>query len=176
MQREFIAKCDKLGVRPTGKLIILKGIDMASLNKVMLIGSLGKDPEVNYTAAGQTVASFTIATTEKYKNKAGEQEERTEWHRIVAWGKLAEIVRDYVTKGKTVYIEGKLQTRKWQDQGGNDRYTTEIIADKLQMLSSPINKQAQAQPQSRYQTYNDGHNHDHAPFGDDNRIEDDVPF
>ena len=108
---------------------------MASLNKVMLIGNLGKDPEVNYTAAGQTVASFTIATTERFKNKAGEQEERTEWHKIVAWGKLAEIVRDYVEKGKTVYIEGKLQTRKWQDNSGVEKYTTEIIADKLQMLS-----------------------------------------
>ena len=115
---------------------------MASLNKVMLIGNLGQDPEVNYTAAGQTVARFTIATTERFKNKAGEQEDRTEWHKIVAWGKLAEIVRDYVEKGKSVYIEGKLQTRKWQSNSGVEKYTTEIIADKLQMLSPARQQQS----------------------------------
>ena len=115
---------------------------MASLNKVMLIGNLGKDPELRYTAAGQTVARFTIATTERFKNKAGEKEERTEWHKIVAWDKLAEIVRDYVGKGKTVYIEGKLQTRKWQDNRGVEKYATEIIADKLQMLSPARQQQS----------------------------------
>ena len=108
---------------------------MASLNKVMLIGNLGKDPEVRYTASGQAVTSFSLATSEKFKGKNGEWEERTEWHNITLWGKLAEIAGEYLAKGKTVYIEGRLQTRKWQDKSGNDRYTTEIVGDKMQMLS-----------------------------------------
>ncbi|MBT1072751.1 single-stranded DNA-binding protein [Pelotalea chapellei] len=108
---------------------------MASLNKVMLIGNLGKDPEVRYTPSGQAVASFSLATSEKFKSKTGEWEERTEWHNITLWGKLAEIAGEYLSKGKTVYIEGRLQTRKWQDKSGNDRYTTDIVGDKMQMLS-----------------------------------------
>jgi len=108
---------------------------MASLNKVMLIGNLGKDPEVRYTAAGTAVASFSLATSEKFKNKNGEWEEKTEWHNITLWARLAEIAGEYLTKGKTVYIEGRLQTRKWQDRDGRDRYTTEIVGDKMQMLS-----------------------------------------
>src|SRR5512137_1025149 len=109
---------------------------MASLNKVMLIGNLGKDPEVRYTASGAAVASFSIATSDKIKNKNGEWEDKTEWHNIVLWNKLAEIAKEYLTKGKTVYIEGRLQTRKWQDRDGKDRYTTEIVGEKMQMLST----------------------------------------
>ena len=108
---------------------------MASLNKVMLIGNLGKDPEVRYTAAGTAVASFSLATSERFKNKAGEWEEKTEWHNITLWARLAEIAGEYLAKGKTVYIEGRLQTRKWQDRDGKDRYTTEIVGEKMQMLS-----------------------------------------
>ncbi|KAB0667275.1 single-stranded DNA-binding protein [Oryzomonas japonica] len=108
---------------------------MASLNKVMLIGNLGKDPEVRYTPSGAAVASFNLATSERFKNKSGEWEERTEWHRVTLWSKLAEIAGEYLTKGKTVYIEGRLQTRKWQDNSGNERYTTEIVGEKMQMLS-----------------------------------------
>jgi single-strand DNA-binding protein len=108
---------------------------MASLNKVMLIGNLGKDPEVRYTPAGVAVASFNLATSERFKNKSGEWEERTEWHRVTLWSKLAEIAGEYLAKGKTVYIEGRLQTRKWQDNSGNERYTTEIVGEKMQMLS-----------------------------------------
>jgi len=108
---------------------------MASLNKVMLIGNLGKDPEVRYTTSGQGVASFSLATTEKYKNKSGEWEEKTEWHNIVFWGRQAEICGEYLSKGKTVFVEGRLQTRKWQDKDGRDRYTTEIVGEKMQMLS-----------------------------------------
>ena len=100
---------------------------MASLNKVMLIGNLGKDPEVRYTAAGTAVASFSVATSEKYKNKNGEWEEKTEWHNVTLWARLAEIAGEYLAKGKTVYIEGRLQTRKWQYNDGRDRYTTEIV-------------------------------------------------
>ncbi len=109
---------------------------MASLNKVMLIGNLGRDPEVRYTASGTAVASFSIATSERIKGKSGEWEEKTEWHNITLWGKLAEIAKEYLTKGKTVYIEGRLQTRKWQDRDGRDRYTTEIVGDRMQMLGS----------------------------------------
>lgn len=109
---------------------------MASLNKVMLIGNLGKEPEVRYTTSGQAVASFSLATSEKFKNKNGETEERTEWHRVTLWGRLAEISGEYLAKGKTVYIEGRLQTRKWTDKDGNDRYTTEIVADRMLMLGS----------------------------------------
>jgi single-strand DNA-binding protein len=108
---------------------------MASLNKVMLIGNLGKDPEVRYTAGGTAVASFSVATSEKFKGKTGEWEEKTEWHNITLWARLAEIAGEYLSKGKTVYIEGRLQTRKWQDKEGKDRYTTEIVGEKMQMLS-----------------------------------------
>jgi len=108
---------------------------MASLNKVLLIGNLGKDPEVRYTASGTAVASFSLATSEKFKNKDGEWEERTEWHNVTLWGRLAEIAGEYLVKGKTVYLEGRLQTRKWQDKDGKDRYTTEIVGEKMQMLS-----------------------------------------
>lgn len=107
---------------------------MASLNKVMLIGGLGRDPEVRYTSSGTAVASFSVATTEKFKNKSGDWEERTEWHNVTLWGRLAEIAGEYLAKGKQVFIEGRLQTRKWQDRDGKDRYTTEIVGEKMQML------------------------------------------
>jgi single-strand DNA-binding protein len=109
---------------------------MASLNKVILIGNLGKDPEVRVTASGQTMANFSLATKDSYKNKEGKREERTEWHNVVLWGRLAEIAREYLHKGKQVYIEGRLQTRKWEDKNGNVRYTTEVVTDAMQMLGS----------------------------------------
>lgn len=107
---------------------------MASLNKVMLIGNLGKDPEVRYTTSGQAVASFSVATSEKFKNRNGEMEERTEWHNVVLWGRQAEVAGEYLAKGRTVFIEGRLQTRKWQDKDGKDRYSTEVVGDRMQML------------------------------------------
>ncbi len=106
------------------------------LNKVMLIGHLGKDPEIRATQSGTSVVTFTVATTEKWTDKDGQKQEATEWHRIVAWRKLAEICGNYLHKGSKVYIEGKLQTRKWQDQNGNDKYTTEIVANDMKMLDS----------------------------------------
>ncbi|WP_298268897.1 single-stranded DNA-binding protein [Geobacter sp.] len=109
---------------------------MASLNKVMLIGNLGKDPEVRYTPAGTAVASFSLATSERFKNKNGEWEEKTEWHNVVLWGRQAEVAGEYLSKGKTVYIEGRLQTRKWQDKDGRDRWTTEVVGEKMQMLGA----------------------------------------
>jgi len=107
---------------------------MASLNKVMLIGNLGKDPEVRYTPGGTAVASFPVATSEKFKNKNGEFEEKTEWHNVVLWGRQAEIAGEYLAKGRTVFIEGRLQTRKWQDKEGRDRWTTEVVGERMQML------------------------------------------
>ena len=107
---------------------------MASLNRVELIGNLGRDPEIRFTTAGTTVASLALATSEKVKNKTGEWEERTEWHNIILYGRTAEIAGEYLAKGKSVYLEGKLKTRKWQDKSGKDRYTTEVVDDKMLML------------------------------------------
>jgi single-strand DNA-binding protein len=107
------------------------------VNKVILIGNLGQDPEVKYMPSGGAVTNVTVATSESWKDKnTGEQKENTEWHRVVFFRRLAEIAGEYLKKGSKVYIEGKLQTRKWQDQSGNDRYTTEIIANEMQMLDS----------------------------------------
>ena len=106
-----------------------------SVNKVILLGNLGKDPEVRFTGGGTAVASFTMATSSSYKDKtSGDWKETTEWHNIVAWQRLAEIARDYLKKGNKVYVEGRLQTRKWQDKEGKDRYTTEIVANELVLL------------------------------------------
>lgn len=105
------------------------------INKAILIGNLGGDPEIRYTQSGTQVANFTVATTERWKGQDGQMQEATEWHRIVAFKRLAEICGEYLQKGSRVYIEGKIQTRKWQDQSGNDRYTTEIVAREMKMLT-----------------------------------------
>lgn len=107
---------------------------MASVNKVLLIGHLGRDPELRYTPNGTAVANFTLATNEAWTDKAGEKQERTEWHRIVVWGKQAQIVSEYLQKGKQVFVEGSLQTREWNDREGNKRQTTEIRAQRVIML------------------------------------------
>ncbi|TMH03436.1 MAG: single-stranded DNA-binding protein [Betaproteobacteria bacterium] len=109
---------------------------MASVNKVILVGNLGRDPETRYTTGGEAVTNISIATTDTWKDKSGEKQERTEWHRVAFFGKLAEIAGEYLKKGSQVYVEGRLQTRKWQDKEGQDKYTTEIIADRMQMLGS----------------------------------------
>ena len=108
---------------------------MASVNKVILVGSLGRDPEIRYMTNGEAVANFSMATSENWKDKQGEKQEKTEWHNVVAYRKLAEIIGEYLKKGAPVYIEGKLQTRKWE-KDGITRYSTEIIADQMQMLGS----------------------------------------
>ena len=105
-----------------------------SVNKVILVGNLGKDAEVRVTPGGQSVASFSIATTENWTSKEGEKKEQTEWHRIVLWGKSAESLNEYLTKGKQIYVEGRLQTRQWDDKDGNKRYTTEIRGDRIVLL------------------------------------------
>jgi single-strand DNA-binding protein len=107
------------------------------LNKVILIGNLGRDPEVRYSSGGNAIANFSIATSERWKDKnTGDPVEKTEWHRVVAFNRLGEICGEYLKKGSQVYVEGKLQTRKWQDKEGQDRYTTEIVAGEMQMLDS----------------------------------------
>jgi single-strand DNA-binding protein len=109
---------------------------MGSVNKVILIGNLGRDAELRYTAGGAAVATLNLATTETWNDKSGQRQEKTEWHRIVLWGKQGETLAEYLTKGKQIFVEGKLQTREWNDKDGNKRYTTEVRADRLVLLSS----------------------------------------
>ncbi len=108
---------------------------MGSVNKVILVGNLGRDAELRYTPAGAAVATLNMATTEVYKDREGQKKEDTQWHRVVLWGKTAESLQDYLTKGKQIYVEGRLQTRKWKDKDGNDKYTTEIRGDRVVLLS-----------------------------------------
>ena len=112
------------------------------LNKVLLIGNLGADPEFRSTPSGTPVATFNVATTDQWTNKEGEQEQRTEWHRVVTWGKLAEISREYLKKGKQVYIEGRLQTRSWEDKEGQKKYVTEVVANQMLMLGRAVQENA----------------------------------
>ena len=107
---------------------------MASVNKAIIIGNLGQDPEVRFTGSGQAVATLRIATSERWQDKSGQKTERTEWHRVIVWGKQAELCKEYLSKGRSVYIEGRLQTREWADKDGNKRYTTEIVAQRIQFL------------------------------------------
>jgi single-strand DNA-binding protein len=104
------------------------------INKVILVGNVGRDPELRYTASGTAVANFSLATSRRYKDRDGNQQEQTEWHRCVAWARTAEIVNQYANKGKQLYIEGRLQTRQWEDRDGKTRYTTEVVADNIQLL------------------------------------------
>ncbi|NVK23149.1 MAG: single-stranded DNA-binding protein [Kangiellaceae bacterium] len=148
------------------------------INKVILVGNLGKDPEVRYTPDGRAIANITLATSETWKDKnTGQQQEKTEWHRVVIFGKLAEIAGEYLRKGSQVYFEGKLQTRKWQDQSGQDRYTTEVVIDisgSMQMLGGRSGGEAsfgggqqQSAPQQQQAPA--------APVMDDD-FDDDIPF
>lgn len=155
---------------------------MASVNKVILVGNLGQDPEVRYTPSGAAVANFSIATTDRWTNKqSGQPEERTEWHRIVVWNKLAELCKEYLHKGRAVYVEGRLQTRSWEDKDGNKRSTTEIVAQTIQFLgnreraasgdyqrSTPTAEPGQSPSQSTPTSTDNGP----PPFGEDN----DIPF
>lgn len=138
---------------------------MSDLNKVMVIGRLGRDPDIRYMPSGKPVANFSVATSERWKDKqTGEKQERTEWHNCVAFDKLAEIIQEYVKKGSQIYVEGKLQTRKWQDKDGKDRYTTEIVASQMQMLGGkPQGDRAPAREES-------------TPPADNGGFDDDIPF
>ena len=151
------------------------------INKVILVGNLGQDPEVRYTPSGSAVANVSIATTDSWKDKnTGEAQEKTEWHRVVFFGRLAEIVGEYLKKGRQVYVEGRLQTRKWQDNNGNDRWSTEIVAGEMQMLGGrhgdgapPDSRPAQSAPPAGAGRP--------APAGGgraagDEQFDDDIPF
>lgn len=144
---------------------------MSSLNKAMIIGRLGQDPEVRYTQSNTAVATLSIATNERFKDNTGEWKERTEWHKVVAWGRKAEICQEYLKKGSLVYVEGPIQTRKWEDREGQTRYTTEIKALTLTMLDSRRDADAVQQPDaSQAVSSNVDLNED---FDD---IDDDLPF
>lgn len=141
------------------------------VNKVILVGNLGQKPEMRYTATQTAVANLSIATTESWKDKeSGENRDKTEWHRVVFFGSLAEIAEKYLDKGSSVYVEGKIQTRKWQDKDGNDRYTTEVLGNQLTMLGS----------RSSSDSSNQTDNPSNTPFPDDDSGEglsdDDIPF
>lgn len=107
---------------------------MASVNKAIILGNLGRDPELRHTQSGKAVCQLNVATTEKWTDQAGERQEKTEWHRIAVWGRQAENCSQYLAKGRSVYVEGRIETRKWQDKDGNDRYSTEIVADRVQFI------------------------------------------
>lgn len=124
---------------------------MSGVNKAIIIGRVGQDPAVRYTPAGVAIANLSVATSESWKDQQGQKQERTEWHKVVAYRKLAEIIGEYVKKGSKIYIEGKLQTRKWQDKDGRDCYTTEIVADEMQMLDGRQGGQQQEQPRQKPQ-------------------------
>jgi len=129
--------CGNLKMLFSGGSRAREGGTMASLNKVILIGNLGRDPEVKYTQGGTAVANLSVATNETWTDRSGEKQERTEWHRVVVWGKQAEICGEHLTKGKQVFVEGSLQTRSWDDKDGNKRYTTEVKAMRVLMLGRP---------------------------------------
>jgi len=146
------------------------------INKVILIGNLGKDPETRYMPSGGAVTNITVATSETWKDKqSGEQQERTEWHRVVFFNRLAEIAGEYLKKGSKVYIEGSLRTRKWQGNDGQDRYTTEIVANEMQMLDSRGGsaEYSQSAPAARSNQSSANTSQQQAPAGD---FEDDIPF
>lgn len=147
---------------------------MKGVNKVILIGNLGRDPEVRYTASGQAVANFPIATTEFGSSKDGNRQEYTEWHRIVAWGRLAEICGEYLSKGKSVYIEGSLRTRSWEDKEGVTKWTTEVIARSMQILT-PAGSKGSSQKSTSNKS--DQQPDDDFEYNDENfTTDDDIPF
>ena len=158
---------------------------MASVNKVILIGNLGRDPETRYMPNGEAVANITVATTETWKDKAsGEKQEKTEWHRVTFYRRLAEIAGEYLKKGSQVYVEGRLETRKWQDKEGKDRYTTEIIANEMKMLGSRSGqgdasgreRSAEAREPAPAGEGKSGASAKNKPAGQFADMDDDIPF
>ncbi len=146
------------------------------INKVILIGNLGADPETRHTAGGNAVANLRVATSETWRDRqSGEQRENTEWHNVVMFGRLGEIAGEYLRKGSKVYVEGRLQTRKWQDRDGNDRYTTEIIANEMQMLDSRGGSAPMGDDRGSYGRSSSGDSGPSSPPPSDS-LEDDIPF
>ena len=144
--------------------------DDMTVNKAILVGRLGRDPETRYTSSGQAVCNFTMATDETYKDRAGDRQKRTEWHRIVAWGKLAEICQQYLKKGSQVYIEGRIQSRQWDDKEGHKRTTTEVVANVMRMLGS----RAEAAAAGAGDAGDSGGAHEEAPAPEIS--DEDIPF
>ncbi len=143
-----------------------------SINKAILVGNLGKDPELRYTANGTAVCTFPLATSERYKDRDGQQQEKTEWHNIVAWRQLAEICGKFLAKGKQVYIEGKIQNRSYDDRDGNKRYITEIVADQMQMLGRVGDEGGQPRREPAMSEKASDNSPDEVQFNPD----DDIPF
>lgn len=123
---------------------------MASVNKAIILGNLGRDPELRHTQAGKAVATLRVATNEVWTDQSGERQERTEWHSVVVWGKAAENCNQYLKKGRSVFVEGRIQTRKWQDKEGHDRYSTEIVADRVQFVGGQGGGASQGDAESSY--------------------------
>ncbi len=146
-----------------------------SVNKVLLIGRLGNNPEIRFTNTGTAVANFNLATSENWNDKSGQRQERTEWHRVVVWGKLAELCEKYLAKGRQCFVEGRLQTRSWDDKDGNKRYTTEIVATTVQFLGGP-NAQANAGASASEQMTNGHEPTATAPMQESSFTEDEIPF
>ena len=149
---------------------------MAGVNKVILVGNLCQAPTVRYTKSGQAVASFNLATNERWTKKNGTKEDKTEFHRIVAWGKLGEICGEYLTKGKQVYIEGRLQTREWEDNDGNKKQTTEIVANNMTMLGQVGGNQGGSQGGSSGGNQGSSSGSQGSTGGSDDFEDDDIPF
>jgi single-strand DNA-binding protein len=149
---------------------------MAGVNKVILIGNLGRDPELRYLQSGQAVASFSLATTEVFFNREKEKKERTEWHRIEVWGKAAENCAQYLSKGRTVYVEGRLQTREWEDKEGQKRRTTEVVAQTVQFLGGPRGSGDAAPPRSGSGGGGSSEGGDDLGGGSPPPAEDEIPF
>ncbi len=149
---------------------------MAGVNKAILVGNLGKDPELRYTPAGQPVASFSLATTERWSDKNGQRQDRTEWHNIVVWGKLAELANQYLKKGRSAYVEGRITTRSWDDRDGNKKYRTEIVANQIQFLGGPPPAGADAPAAAEPATTGDPQFDQSAAPAQSGVGEDDLPF
>jgi single-strand DNA-binding protein len=155
---------------------------MASVNKVILVGNVGRDPEIRYMPSGDAMANLSLATTDTWKDKNGEKQEKTEWHRVVIFGKTAEVAGQYVKKGSQIYIEGRLQTRKWTDKEGQEKYSTEIVADRMQMLGSrgggdaPMDRESAPSAAFESRVAPSGGNPKPAPKPGIDDMDDDIPF
>jgi len=149
---------------------------MGSVNKVILVGNLGRDAELRYTPGGAAVATLNMATTETWNDKSGQKQEKTEWHRVVFWGKVAESLTEYLTKGKQVYVEGRLETRQWNDKDGNKRYTTEIKGDKIVLLGGGGQRGGGMSRGGGEESMGGGHASHGSEAPDTPLTDDDIPF
>jgi single-strand DNA-binding protein len=147
-----------------------------SVNKVILVGRLGQNPEVRYTPSGAAVANFSVATNESWMDKSGQKQERTEWHRVVVWGKLAELCNQYLAKGRQCYVEGRLQTRQWQDKDGQTKYTTEVQAQTIQFLGAGAGAGTQTGDDAGYSRGANSNSMNTMPADGPSFTEDDIPF